>query len=413
MASDGLGSARIIGGGIGGLTTAAALAKRGWSVTLYERESALRARGSGIYLWNNGLAVLADLGVLDQAIEGAHYGPRIETRNAADEVMASVETGRGRPVTVLTAARSRLIDALAGACREFGVDVQTGKEGVSARPDGSVSFADGTEATADLVVVADGVNSRIRDGLALTRSRVGLGQWGTRTLIPRRPGLLPDADEPKYIEWMAGQRFVLWTPISAESLYISLVAPTGHPSLAPRLDPTLWTDDFPQLGRLFAELEGHALHWAEFEHITLDRWSTGRVAVLGDAAHAQPPYLGQGGGCAMMNAVGLAHAVSVGAGSLQDRLRLWEETERPLIEFTQAFSTGVAQLNDLPESVRATFIGALGASPEFGRQRLRAATTTPTGIAPFRSVAPDRAAGDETAWGLGPSAGSPLPRQLR
>lgn len=386
-ASDILGSVSVIGGGIGGLTAAAALAKRGWSVTLYERESALRARGSGIYLWNNGLAVLADLGVLDEAIEGAHYGPAIETRNAADEVMASVATGRGTPATVLTAARSRLIDALARACREFGVDVHTDSEGVSADPDGSVSFADGRDATADLVVVADGVNSRIRDGLSLMRSRVGLAQWGTRALIPRTPGLLPDADEPKYIEWMAGQRFVLWTPISAESLYISLVSPTGHPSMAPRLDPALWTDDFPQLARLFAELDGHELHWAEFERITLERWSSGRIAVLGDAAHAQPPYLGQGGGCAMMNAVGLAHAVTVGEGSIPDRLRIWEETERPLIEYTQNFSTGVAQLNDLPESVRATFIGALGASPEFGRNRLRAAMTTPTGVAAFRSAA--------------------------
>ncbi|MCC4306305.1 FAD-dependent oxidoreductase [Rhodococcus sp. 3-2] len=382
-----LGSACIIGGGIGGLTAAASLAKRGWSVALYERESALRAHGSGIYLWNNGLAVLADLGVLDEAIEGAHYGPALETRNAADEIMASVQTGLGKPVTVLTATRSRLIDGLARACREFGVDVHTDMEGVSAHLDGSVSFADGTEATADLVVVADGVNSRIRDGLALTKSRVGLGQMGTRALIPRTPGVLPDADEPKYIEWMAGRRFVLWTPISDASLYISLVSPRGHPSVAPRLDPVVWTDDFPQLAGLFAALNGYELHWAEFEHITLERWSAGRVAVLGDAAHAQPPYLGQGGGCAMMNAVGLAHAVTVGGGGIPDRLRFWEETERPLIEYTQNFSTGVAQLNDLPESVRTTFVGALGASADFGRNRLRAAMTTPTGIAPFRSAA--------------------------
>ncbi len=385
--SDTLASARVIGGGIGGLTVAASLAKRGWSVTLYERESSLRARGSGIYLWNNGLAVLADLGVLDEAIEGAHYGPAIETRNAANEVMASVQTGRGKPATVLTAPRNRLIDALARACREFGVEVLTDMEGVSAHPAGSVSFADGTEATADLIVVADGVNSRIRDGLALTESRVGLAQMGTRALIPRTPGFLPVADEPKYIEWMAGQRFVLWTPISDASLYISLVSPRGHPSVATRLGPVAWTDDFPQLAGLFAALAGYELHWAEFEHITLERWSTGRVAVLGDAAHAQPPYLGQGGGCAMMNAVGLAHAVTVGEGGISDRLRFWEETERPLIEYTQNFSTGVAQLNDLPESVRTTFVGALAASADFGRNRLRAAMTTPTGIAPFRSAA--------------------------
>lgn len=377
-------SAIVVGGGIAGLTTAAALAERGWEVRLYERQAQLRAHGSGIYLWDNGLAVLNDLAVVDDVIEGAHYGPAIETRNERNESVAVVMTGPAAPVHVLTVMRSRLIEELAAACTARGVEVHTGREGIAATPSGDVSFADGTTDRADLVVVADGVNSRIRDGLGLIRSRRRLDQMCARVLVPRQAGLLPDEDDPKYIEWMAGRRFVLWTPSSAEWLYIALVCPEDDPAVVPTLGSSEWARTFPHLEALFTMLDGVDLQWAPFEHVVLERWSTGRVAVLGDAGHAQPPYLGQGGGCAMTNAVGLAYAVSENEGPLPGRLDVWEATERPLIEHTQDFSVAVAMMNDVPDGPRSTFIRALSQSPDYGGARLRAATTTPTGIAPYK-----------------------------
>ncbi|MFD0887722.1 NAD(P)-binding protein, partial [Streptosporangium algeriense] len=64
--------AQVIGAGLGGLTAAAALAQRGWTVELHERDPEIRAIGAGIYLWSNGLSVLRALGVFDEAVEGAH-----------------------------------------------------------------------------------------------------------------------------------------------------------------------------------------------------------------------------------------------------------------------------------------------------------------------------------------------------
>ena len=67
-------TAVIAGGGIGGLTAAAALGMRGWEVTLFERQDALRASGSGIYIWENGLRVLEALGAAEGATKDAFRG---------------------------------------------------------------------------------------------------------------------------------------------------------------------------------------------------------------------------------------------------------------------------------------------------------------------------------------------------
>ena len=74
-------TAIIAGGGLGGLATAAALAQRGWNVTVYERQPALRAAGSGIYIWENGLRVLEALGAGTDAMRDAFIGRFFEQRD--------------------------------------------------------------------------------------------------------------------------------------------------------------------------------------------------------------------------------------------------------------------------------------------------------------------------------------------
>src|SRR5688572_4223264 len=119
------GRAEVVGGGIGGLTAAAALARRGWQVRLHERDSQIRALGSGIYLWSNGLAVLDYLGVLDDAVGGAHYGGAFETRDHHNAVVSRIPVNGDSPVRVVTIVRERLINALVAAARSAGVEIVT------------------------------------------------------------------------------------------------------------------------------------------------------------------------------------------------------------------------------------------------------------------------------------------------
>jgi 2-polyprenyl-6-methoxyphenol hydroxylase-like FAD-dependent oxidoreductase len=140
-----------------------------------------------------------------------------------------------------------------------------------------------------------------------------------------------------------------------------------------------WLQSFPGLESIIRRL-GPVSRWDDFEWVELSKWSAGKVAVIGDAAHAQPPYLGQGGGCAMMSAVGLAHAVSEPGRALDSALELWEATERPLIEHTQRFSVRVGEMNNVPDEARKEILRATSKLARIGQSRARAATTTPTGL---------------------------------
>lgn len=118
------------------------------------------------------------------------------------------------------------------------------------------------------------------------------------------------------------------------------------------------------------------IRWDNFEFIRLAAWSRGRVAFLGDAAHAQPPYLGQGGGTAMINAVSLAAAVSADLPMSEALLR-WEREQRPGIERTQQTSYRMRLLNSLPDAVRDPLLMVAGRLPGLTDSQLAATRLRP------------------------------------
>ena len=108
------------------------------------------------------------------------------------------------------------------------------------------------------------------------------------------------------IEYWSGSRRVLYTPCSETDIYVALtMLDSDVAAKAVPVRKNEWKRAFPHLDALFDRI-GEQGRYDRFELIKLKRWSAGRVAIVGDAAHALPPNIGQGGGCAMMNALSLA-----------------------------------------------------------------------------------------------------------
>ena len=127
----------------------------------------------------------------------------------------------------------------------------------------------------------------------------------TRLLLDKTEAERAPADGAKTIEYWSGTRRLLYTPCSETDIYIALTMlddDAAAKAVPVRKDE--WKRAFPHLETLIDRI-GALGRYDRFELIKLKRWSAGRVAIIGDAAHALPPNIGQGGGCAMMNALSL------------------------------------------------------------------------------------------------------------
>jgi 2-polyprenyl-6-methoxyphenol hydroxylase-like FAD-dependent oxidoreductase len=171
---------------------------------------------------------------------------------------------------------------------------------------------------------------------------------------------------------------VLYTPCSDTEIYIALTMLHGD-GLAKAVpvfrEP--WTRWFPHLAPLIARI-GKDGRYDRFELIKLRRWSAGKVAIIGDAAHALPPNIGQGGGCAMMNALSLAVYLER-EHDTATALATWERNERPITEHTQRVSVMLGWPTTWPPAVRARALAFAGRSQWLTRQRTRTALHRPTG----------------------------------
>jgi 2-polyprenyl-6-methoxyphenol hydroxylase-like FAD-dependent oxidoreductase len=368
--------AEIVGAGFAGLAAACALAQRGWRVRVHERASRLRTTGAGIYIYENGLRVLEALGAYAQAVEGA---PVAHTRELRDEANRVVATHRWPSSSrVFSIVRQQVIDALAAAARRHGAEIVTGSEGTAATAAGELTFADGSRTQADLIVAADGTNSKLRDSLALLARRKPLADGAIRLLIAMTEEERRAADIGKTIEYWSGSRRVLYTPCSAELVYVALTMLDGDAAAkAVPLRRDAWKVSFPHLAELIDRLNDDG-RYDRFELIKLKRWSSGRVAVIGDAAHALPPNIGQGGGCAMMNGLSLA-VFAERFGDVPEALAAWEQAERPLTDHTQRMSHFLGLPTTWPPRLRALFFSLAGRSKWMTRQRTLTARHVPTG----------------------------------
>jgi 2-polyprenyl-6-methoxyphenol hydroxylase-like FAD-dependent oxidoreductase len=366
--------AEIVGAGFAGLTAACALARRGWSVRVHERADRLRTTGAGIYIYENGLRVLEAVGAYEAAVKGA---PFAHTREVRDDRNRTISVHRWQGTSrVYSIVRQTVINALAEQARLAGAEIALNSEGVSVTPDGVLTMSDGRTLKADLVIGADGTNSRLRDSLGLLDKRKYLVDGCTRLLIDKTPDERGQ-EGATTIEYWSGSRRVLYTPCSETEVYIALtMLDSDEEAKVTPVRRDVWKRWFPHLEALIDRLgDGR---YDRFEYSRLKRWSAGRVAVIGDAAHALPPNIGQGGGCAMMNA--LAMSVYLDRESdVPSALAAWEKNERAITEHTQRISLMLGWPTTWPPAIRAKTLQLAGKWKWLVRQRTKTALHVPTG----------------------------------
>jgi 2-methyl-3-hydroxypyridine 5-carboxylic acid dioxygenase len=345
--------AEIAGAGFAGLTAAAALARRGWTVRVHEKDRELRAFGAGIVLWENGLRVIEAIGGYEHLVTNSATPPVYETRYQHETV--SRETFGA--IRWRTMTRAHLYASLLGAAQRAGAEILVNSEVVGATPDGRIELASGETRQADLVVGADGVGSRVRDSLDFKQTRTKSHDGITRLLVPRKKAELGPGDWDNIIDfWNLKPRVlrILYTPCNDNDLYLALMAPVEDKqgSRVP-IDFDLWAENFPELRPVLEEAAKLHGRYDGYETTVLDKWTVGNVALVGDAAHAMCPALAQGAGCGMMNAYSLAASVSRGH-ELESALADWEQRERAITDRCQERSAWFAATRSMAKGNQFT-----------------------------------------------------------
>lgn len=302
----------VVGGGIGGLTAAIALCARGNRVTVIEKDPTWSVYGVGITQQANVVRAVAALGILDDYLAAGFGFNAVEIFSPDGTKIARVPSphlAEGYPANV-GISRAALHKVLGDRARRAGAKIRLGVTIEALDDDGSgvdVCFSDGRTQSYDIVIGADGIYSQIRETIfpdALRPRFTGQSVW--RYNFPREPGL--DA-----LQVYNGPTGVGLIPMSGALMYMYVTTPEPGNPFYPRKGLAAAMRDklagcAPSIRELAEQIVDDAgVVYRPLETVFLDgAWHNGRVVLLGDAAHATTPHLGQGAGMAIEDSLVLA-----------------------------------------------------------------------------------------------------------
>jgi len=337
--------AAIVGGGIGGLAAACSLMRRGIDVTVFEQAAQLGEVGAGVFIYPNSLRQLERMGLREAlAAVGAKVGPGSEYCRMDGSVVGPVLTSDSSGWNGLYGMhRADLLNAIAATLPTS--SVRTGHRCVGFEQNADtarLTFANGETFEADIVIAADGIQSVLQKYVVEPAPPEYSGVRAYRGLVARDK--LPGWREEAHQVWMGdGKHFMVFPVRSGRLLnYVGFV-PTKNETVES------WSavgdrDEFaasfagwdPRVTGLLEKVES-CFWWGLYDRRPLASWTKGRLALLGDAAHAMLPHLGQGANQAIEDGVALAvlleHASSA---EIPDILPKYEKLRRVRTDLVQA-----------------------------------------------------------------------------
>ena len=338
-------SAAIIGGGIGGLSAAIALRRRGIDVTVFEQANALGEVGAGVFIYPNSLRQLerAGLGPALAAV-GGRVGAGSEYYRRDGSFVGKIPTVDSSGWNGMYGMhRADLLRALADVVPADAV--RTGHRCVGFQQDDAkavVSFAGGTTFEADVVIAADGIHSLLQPYVVDPSPPVYSGSRAYRGLIAtdRLPGWRPEAHQV----WMGDGKHFMVFPVRSGQL-------VNYVGFVPTADQTVesWSapGDRDELAAAFAGWDRRVVDlldkvetcfwWGLYDRKPLSSWANGRLALLGDAAHPMLPHIGQGANQSIEDGFALAVFLEdVASADVAAALRDYQDVRRARTDMVQA-----------------------------------------------------------------------------
>jgi 2-polyprenyl-6-methoxyphenol hydroxylase-like FAD-dependent oxidoreductase len=345
-------SIAVVGAGMGGLAVAATLRRAGIEVQVYEQASRFARIGAGIQMMPNSMKVLRGIGI-EERLRQTSFAPYSHLNRVGDtgEVTRELPMPEGLyDAPYLCLHRAELHGALASVLPAGMIHLGKKLVGLDQRAGAvTLSFADGTRASADAVVGADGVHSVVRDIIVGPDEPIHKGRIAYRAVFPASLMNGKDIGRSRTKWWGTDRHIVIYYTTKAQS---EVYFVTSVPEPAEWLTRESWSakgdvrelrtayEGFHEDVRAVLDACPDCHKWAILEREPLPHWSDGRVVLLGDACHPMTPYMAQGAATSIEDAAVLARCLDAVEGDdIGGAFKRYEAHRKPRTSVVQAISS--------------------------------------------------------------------------